>query len=96
MLAELCVTVTWTCAQAADLGIGVMGKEGRQATNNADFAISQFRRASSLPSAQLCRAHHTVHIVMQGLSEGGLATGDPLAHSYGGGAGLLALPWQVA
>ncbi|KAK9839881.1 hypothetical protein WJX81_008363 [Elliptochloris bilobata] len=29
--------------QAADLGIGVMGKEGRQATNNADFAISQFR-----------------------------------------------------
>ena len=32
--------------QAADLGIGIMGKEGRQATNNADFAISQFRRAS--------------------------------------------------
>ena len=41
-------------AQAADLGIGIMGKEGRQATNNADFAISQFRRACNMPSAHLC------------------------------------------
>ncbi|BDA48078.1 probable phospholipid-transporting ATPase 7 [Coccomyxa sp. Obi] len=29
--------------QAADIGVGVMGKEGRQAVNNADFAFSQFR-----------------------------------------------------
>ncbi|KAK9806980.1 hypothetical protein WJX72_009386 [[Myrmecia] bisecta] len=29
--------------QAADIGIGIMGKEGRQATNNSDYAISQFR-----------------------------------------------------
>jgi phosphoglycolate phosphatase-like HAD superfamily hydrolase len=29
--------------QAADVGVGIIGKEGRQAVNNADFAISQFR-----------------------------------------------------
>lgn len=29
--------------QAADVGIGIMGKEGRQAVNNADYAIAQFR-----------------------------------------------------
>mmetsp|Transcript_8499 Transcript_8499/g.24371 ORF Transcript_8499/g.24371 Transcript_8499/m.24371 type:complete len:1512 (+) Transcript_8499:120-4655(+) len=29
--------------QAADVGIGIMGKEGRQAVNNSDFAIAQFR-----------------------------------------------------
>jgi hypothetical protein len=29
--------------QAADIGVGIMGKEGRQAVNNSDFAISQFR-----------------------------------------------------
>ncbi|KAK9836118.1 hypothetical protein WJX81_002623 [Elliptochloris bilobata] len=29
--------------QAADIGVGVMGKEGRQAVNNSDFAIGQFR-----------------------------------------------------
>jgi len=29
--------------QAADIGIGVMGKEGRQAVNNSDFAIAQFK-----------------------------------------------------
>lgn len=33
--------------QAADIGVGVMGKEGRQAVNNADFAFSQFRCAPS-------------------------------------------------
>ncbi|CAN0393964.1 unnamed protein product, partial [Discosporangium mesarthrocarpum] len=25
------------------LGVGISGKEGRQAVNNADFAIAQFR-----------------------------------------------------
>ena len=30
--------------QAADIGVGIMGKEGRQAVNNADFAFSQFRQ----------------------------------------------------
>ena len=29
--------------QAADVGVGVIGKEGRQAVNSADFAVSQFR-----------------------------------------------------
>ncbi|CAK0743492.1 hypothetical protein CVIRNUC_001474 [Coccomyxa viridis] len=29
--------------QAADVGIGIMGKEGRQAVNNSDYAIPQFR-----------------------------------------------------
>ena len=29
--------------QAADIGVGIMGKEGRQAVNNSDFAFSQFR-----------------------------------------------------
>jgi P-type E1-E2 ATPase len=29
--------------QAAHIGVGIMGHEGRQATNNSDFAISQFR-----------------------------------------------------
>ena len=29
--------------QTADVGIGIMGKEGRQATNSSDYAISQFR-----------------------------------------------------
>jgi P-type E1-E2 ATPase len=29
--------------QAADVGVGIMGKEGRQAVNNSDFAFSQFR-----------------------------------------------------
>lgn len=31
--------------QAADVGVGIMGKEGRQAVNNSDYAIAQFRRA---------------------------------------------------
>ncbi|KDD73748.1 hypothetical protein H632_c1873p0, partial [Helicosporidium sp. ATCC 50920] len=29
--------------QTADVGVGIMGKEGRQATNNADYAVTQFR-----------------------------------------------------
>ena len=29
--------------QAADIGVGIMGKEGRQAVNNADYAVGQFR-----------------------------------------------------
>lgn len=29
--------------QSADVGIGILGKEGRQAVNNSDFAIGQFR-----------------------------------------------------
>ena len=31
--------------QTADVGIGIMGKEGRQAVNNSDYAIAQFRWA---------------------------------------------------
>ena len=30
--------------QTADVGIGIMGKEGRQAVNNSDYAIAQFRQ----------------------------------------------------
>ncbi len=33
--------------QTADVGIGIMGKEGRQAVNNSDYAIAQFRWAGS-------------------------------------------------
>jgi P-type E1-E2 ATPase len=29
--------------QAAHIGVGIMGKEGRQAVNNSDYAIGQFR-----------------------------------------------------
>ena len=29
--------------QAADVGVGIMGKEGRQAVNNSDYAVPQFR-----------------------------------------------------
>mmetsp|Transcript_7573 Transcript_7573/g.22355 ORF Transcript_7573/g.22355 Transcript_7573/m.22355 type:complete len:1298 (+) Transcript_7573:304-4197(+) len=29
--------------QTADIGVGIMGKEGRQAVNNSDYAIGQFR-----------------------------------------------------
>jgi hypothetical protein len=29
--------------QKASIGVGIMGKEGRQATNNSDYAFSQFR-----------------------------------------------------
>jgi len=29
--------------QAADVGVGVMGKEGRQAVNNSDYAFAEFR-----------------------------------------------------
>jgi hypothetical protein len=41
--------------QAADLGVGIMGKEGRQAVNNSDFAISQFRRAARSAHARAGR-----------------------------------------
>jgi phospholipid-transporting ATPase len=34
--------------QAADVGIGIAGKEGRQAVNNSDYAISQFQYISRL------------------------------------------------
>ena len=40
--------------QAADIGVGIMGKEGRQAVNNADFAFSQFRCAAEPQALQLC------------------------------------------
>ena len=31
--------------QAAHIGVGIMGKEGRQAVNNSDYAIGRFRCA---------------------------------------------------
>lgn len=33
--------------QTADVGVGIMGKEGRQAVNNSDYAIAQFRCAGT-------------------------------------------------
>ena len=39
--------------QTADIGIGIMGKEGRQAVNNSDYAIGQFRRACEPESEPL-------------------------------------------
>lgn len=41
--------------QAADIGVGIMGKEGRQAVNNSDYAIGQFRCASN---PKPCTAPH--------------------------------------
>ena len=55
-----------TCGmQAADIGVGIMGKEGRQAVNNSDFGIGQFRCAArfllsqhpSAVSAPNCNLH---------------------------------------
>ena len=73
-------------AQAADLGIGIMGKEGRQATNNADFAISQFRRVCSLPSSPLCHACHPARIALlkKKLFDDGLAIGTRMHTQLGG------------
>ena len=34
--------------QAAQIGVGIMGKEGRQAVNNSDYAIGQFRCATGM------------------------------------------------
>ena len=34
--------------QAADVGVGIMGKEGRQAVNNSDYAVPQFRSGCCL------------------------------------------------
>ena len=47
--------------QAADVGIGIMGKEGRQAVNNSDYAIAQFRFLVRWTlSSSLCKAQTTV------------------------------------
>ena len=51
----------WQCAgandvamiQTADIGVGVMGKEGRQAVNNSDYAIGEFRCGGA---SSYCRA----------------------------------------
>ena len=59
--------------QTADIGVGVMGKEGRQAVNNSDYAVGQFRCVvavafisltsgaclCSLPSSRGNRTHHS-------------------------------------
>lgn len=37
--------------QAAHIGVGIMGHEGRQATNNSDFAISHFRFGTPVDSS---------------------------------------------
>ena len=42
--------------QASDVGIGIMGKEGRQAVNNSDYAVPQFRCASA--SGSVCQLPH--------------------------------------
>ena len=36
------------------MGIGILGKEGRQAVNNSDYAIAQFRFLVCLCSAHPC------------------------------------------
>ena len=43
--------------QTADIGVGVMGKEGRQAVNNSDYAIGQFRHAHHTPCRVCLRSH---------------------------------------
>lgn len=44
--------------QAADVGIGILGKEGRQAVNNSDYAIAQFRSALPSPTQSSGRKFH--------------------------------------
>ncbi len=44
--------------QAADVGIGILGKEGRQAVNNSDYAIAQFRSALPTLPQRLWRDPH--------------------------------------
>lgn len=39
--------------QAADVGVGVMGKEGRQAVNNSDYAFAEFRYLVSMDPQDL-------------------------------------------
>lgn len=39
--------------QAADIGVGIMGKEGRQAVNNSDYAIGRFRCTQPSPPPYL-------------------------------------------
>ncbi len=39
--------------QAADVGIGIVGKEGKQASLAADFSITQFSHVSRLLSTLL-------------------------------------------
>lgn len=34
--------------QEAHVGVGIMGKEGRQAANNSDYAVSKFRHLAPL------------------------------------------------
>ena len=53
--------------QAADIGVGVMGKEGRQAVNNADFAFSQFRCACRQTRRMFLDLLHTFWLVLQSL-----------------------------
>ena len=40
--------------QAAQIGVGIMGKEGRQAVNNSDYAIGQFRCCAWRATADSC------------------------------------------
>lgn len=47
--------------QEADIGIGIMGKEGRQAVNNSDFAITQFKSLVRKPTMPICMVVGFVH-----------------------------------
>ena len=53
--------------QAADIGVGIMGREGRQATNNSDFAVSQFRYGSLdlLPACKMLLSCHIAPLCCQ-------------------------------
>ena len=43
--------------QTADVGVGIMGKEGRQAVNNSDYAIAQFRWGRARRRGRLAAGH---------------------------------------
>ena len=49
--------------QAADIGVGIMGKEGRQAVNNSDYAIAQFRCGPWCCCLLLCTFVAVVYLV---------------------------------
>ena len=54
--------------QTADIGVGIMGKEGRQAVNNSDYAIGQFRCAHCIARhARVCAVdwiHSRPHLLI--------------------------------
>ncbi|KFM22669.1 putative phospholipid-transporting ATPase IA [Auxenochlorella protothecoides] len=69
--------------QTADVGVGIMGKEGRQATNNSDYAITQFRSYPATEADRLLDACMKRTLETYARSSGErVATLDQVPHSW--------------